>query len=227
MIVENNKYPMISPVGDSAMLIELAGTITPEINTRIHSLAYQMEKNPLKGVQEWVPGYSSLLIHYDPLISEYSVIEKWVRNCLETCADKNFQSNKEILIPVYYGGEDGPDLEFVAAYHQISKEEVVRRHTEGVYRVGMMGFTPGFAYLMGMDPVLATPRLETPRIQVPAGSVGIAGGQTGVYPLESPGGWQIIGRTDQKLFDPENPPHFLLSPGDTVRFVSCNDGRIP
>lgn len=219
MIVENKAFPMFSPVGDSALLLELDGTISPEINARVHSLSFEMGNNPLNGVCEWVPGYSSLLVIYDPMERTIAEIEHWVRDCLEASSREIVLSNKEIIIPVHYGGEYGPDLDFVAAYHHISKEEVVRRHTKGVYRVGMMGFTPGFPYLMGLDPALATPRLETPRIRVPAGSVGIAGEQTGIYPLESPGGWQIIGRTKKKLFDPENAPHFLLSPGDIVRFM--------
>jgi len=132
-----------------------------------------------------------------------------------------------VEIAVRYGGEDGPDLAFVAEYHDLNPVEVVRRHTAQTYHVGMMGFTPGFAYLMGLDPNLATPRLSTPRIVVPAGSVGIAGEQTGVYPLESPGGWRLIGRTDRTLFDPQYEPHFLFSPGDKVRFVAQEGGITP
>jgi KipI family sensor histidine kinase inhibitor len=225
MIVEDKKFPKIIPVGDSALLIELDEKITPEINARIHSLSFKMQKNPLKGIREWVPGYSSLLLIYDPIESTFDELEVWVGDYLEISLGEIVAFNKEILIPVHYGDENGPDLDFVAAYHHISTEEVVRRHTGGVYTVGMMGFTPGFPYLMGLDPALATPRLDTPRLHVPAGSVGIAGEQTGVYPLESPGGWQIIGGTDKKLFDPENPPHFLLSPGDSVRFVPVSVGN--
>lgn len=225
MTVEDKKFPLISPIGDSALLIELDEKITPEINARIHSLGYRVQKNPAAGIREWVPGYSSLLLIYDPLENSFAEIERWILDFLENSSGEIDQSNKEIIIPVHYGGENGPDLDFVAAFHHISTEEVVRRHTGGVYRVGMMGFTPGFPYLMGLDPSIATPRLDTPRVQVPAGSVGIAGEQTGVYPLESPGGWQIIGRTEKILFDPGIAPHFLLSPGDTVRFVPLNVGN--
>lgn len=226
MAVENKTFPIVSsPVGDSALIIELDEKISPEINARIHALDHQMQESPPNSVLEWVPGYSSLLVLYDPLLSTFAEIERWVLDCLETSSPEMSQSKSEILIPVRYGGENGPDLDFVAAYHKISPDEVVRRHTDRVYRVGMMGFTPGFAYLMGLDPTLATPRLETPRTQVPAGSVGIAGGQTGVYPLESPGGWQIIGRTDKKLFNPETSPYFLLSPGDSIRFIPLDDGK--
>jgi len=224
MTVENNRFPTITPVGESALLIELGEEIAPEINIRVHALDYQMQETPIKGVLERVPGYSSLLVLYDPLACKFSEIRHWVLDCLDASLSDVVRSTKEILIPVHYGGENGPDLAFVASFHQITPEEVVQRHTNGVYCVGMMGFTPGFAYLMGLDPTLATPRLDTPRTQIPAGSVGIAGVQTGVYPLDSPGGWQIIGRTDKKLFDPENAPHFLFSPGDSVRFVAVNDG---
>jgi len=227
MAIEGNRFPKISPVGDSALLIELDEKITSEINIRVHALDHQMQANPIKGVLEMVPGYSSLLVLYDPLGSTYTEIEVWVLACLDSAPPEIVQSKKEISVPVHYGGENGPDLAFVASHHHISTEEVVRRHTNRIYSVGMMGFTPGFAYLMGLDPTLATPRLGTPRTQVPAGSVGIAGGQTGIYPVQSPGGWQIIGRTDKKLFDPQNSPYFLLSPGDTVRFVPLPDGKTP
>ena len=227
MTVEEKKFPRIIPVGDSALLIELDQKITPEINAQVHALDLQMQGELLNSVLELVPGYSSILVRYDPLVSKFSEIEGWVWECLASSSGEMVQSSGEIVIPVQYGGEDGPDLDFVAKYHHLAPEEVVRRHTDQIYRVGMMGFTPGFAYLMGLDPTIETPRLDTPRTKVPAGSVGIAGAQTGVYPLESPGGWQIIGKTDKKLFDPENAPYFLLSPGDAVRFIPLIDGNNP
>lgn len=226
MAAEVKPFPKIRPAGDSALLIELDQEITPGINDRVHALDHQMHKNPLQGAREWVPGYSSMLVLYDPLKIKFTEIEGWVLESLENSSSEKIKSKKEILIPVHYGGEKGPDLDFVAVYHHMSPEEVIRKHSEVVYRVGMMGFTPGFAYLMGLDSTLATPRLETPRTHVPAGSVGIAGGQTGIYPLESPGGWQIIGRTEKKLFDPEDDPYFLLSPGDLVRFVPVDEEKI-
>jgi KipI family sensor histidine kinase inhibitor len=227
MTVEEKKFPRITPVGDSALLIELDQKITPEINAQVHALDLQMQGELLNSVLELVPGYSSILVRYDPLVSKFSEIEGWVWECLASSSGEMVQSSGEIVIPVQYGREDGPDLDFVAKYHHLTPEEVVCRHTDQIYRVGMMGFTPGFAYLMGLDPTIATPRLDTPRTKVPAGSVGIVGPQTGVYPLESPGGWQIIGRTDKKLFDPENAPYFLFSPGDAVRFIPLNDGNNP
>ena len=225
MAAENKPFPNIRPAGDSALLIELDCEITLEVNARVHALDRQMQKSPFKGVREWVPAYTSLLVHYDPLVTKYHEIEDWVLSCFENSSIETIKPEKEIIIPIHYGGEIGPDLENVAAYHQISPEEVIRKHSEVVYRVGMMGFTPGFAYLMGLDTAIATPRKDTPRMEVPAGSVGIAGGQTGIYPLVSPGGWQIIGRTEKRLFDPTAAPYFLLSPGDLVRFVPVREGK--
>jgi KipI family sensor histidine kinase inhibitor len=132
-----------------------------------------------------------------------------------------------VEIPTVYGGKDGPDLDFVAAYHHISPEDVVRIHAGAVYQVYMLGFTPGFAYLGGMDPLIAAPRLAKPRTKVPAGSVGIAGVQTGVYPLETPGGWRIIGRTPLRLFDLLAEPPVILAPGDEVRFMPVLEGEWP
>ncbi len=219
MAVENKKFPSISPVGDSAVLIELDDKISPEVNSQVHTLEKFLQENPIPGILEAVPGYSSLLVLYDPLLVSLIEIECWLQEGMHTLSIEITWSKREIVVPVHYGGDDGPDIEFVANYHHISPEEVVHRHANQVYRVGMMGFTPGFAYLMGLDPILSTPRLETPRTCVPAGSVGIAGGQTGIYPLESPGGWRIIGRTMKELYDPNEPPYFLFSPGDSVRFI--------
>jgi len=184
-----------------------------------------MQANPLRGVREWVPAYSSVLVIFDPLLVEISKVKSWLKDCLENISDIDAGKTRKLIIPVHYGGENGPDLAYVASYNHLSPGEVVRRHTAQTYHVGMMGFTPGFAYLLGLDPSLATPRLKSPRTLVPAGSVGIAGGQTGIYPLESPGGWQLIGRTEMALFDPDHPPYFLLSPGDEVQFQAVNQGR--
>jgi inhibitor of KinA len=159
-----------------------------------------------------------LLVHFDPLEFDYNHTVDLIRQHL-SAGEALAKPHRRISIPVYYGGEYGPDLAYVADYHHISVEEVIAIHSGTDYQVYMMGFMPGFPYLGGMNPAIATPRLATPRSKVPSGSVGIAGEQTGVYPLESPGGWQIIGRTPQRLFDLERDPPFLLAPGDVVRFV--------
>jgi KipI family sensor histidine kinase inhibitor len=219
-----NPFPRISPVGESAMLLELGESLDKHVNHKVHVLDDWMEKTPLNGVQARVPAYASLLVMYDPLQVTGADVKGWMEKCIENCPMGKIHATKEVEIAVRYGDEEGPDLVFVAEYHGLTPAEVVRRHTTKTYHVGMMGFTPGFAYLMGLDPDLATPRLSTPRTRVPAGSVGIAGGQTGIYPLESPGGWRIIGRTDRVMFNPEHEPPFLLSPGDKVRFVALKDG---
>lgn len=219
----SDPFPRYSPVGESALLLELSDSLIPEINDRVLDLDTWMKQSFPHGIQHWVPGYVSLLVTYDPLEIELADVEGWLWERLTSCPEAEVQAPKRVEIPVLYGGEEGPDLAHVADYHGVSPSDVIRRHTSQTYRVGMMGFTPGFAYLMGLDPDLATPRLATPRTTVPAGSVGIAGHQTGVYPLDSPGGWQLIGRTDRILFDPQHEPHFLLSPGDEVRFVAMEE----
>jgi KipI family sensor histidine kinase inhibitor len=179
--------------------------------------------DPLFGLGEAVPGYSTLLVHYDPLVLNYAEVEARVRACLISDS-VSLRQPRRVEIPVVYGGKEGPDLDFVVQHSGLSAEEVVRIHTSREYPVFLMGFTPGFPYLGGMDPAIAAPRLPTPRSRVPAGSVGIAGAQTGVYPLESPGGWRIIGRTPLRLFDPLRAEPFLLAPGDLVRFISIERG---
>jgi len=225
MTADPELFPKIQPVGETALLFEFDEGLSPFINLRVHALDTRMKDNPCQGVKEWVPAFSSMLIIYDPLVVETSVVQSWLEECFGRLIEEKAGESKKVIIPVVYGGKSGPDLAFVAAFHHLSPEEVVRRHTAQVYRVGMMGFTPGFAYLLGLDTSLATPRLKTPRTLVPAGSVGIAGGQTGIYPLESPGGWQLIGRTEITLFDSENLPYFLLSPGDEIQFLAVNQRR--
>lgn len=216
--------PFLRPAGDCALLVtfDTSGRIDLEVNRRAQGLAAALEianqADPLPGMGEAVPGYATLLVHYDSLVLDYTEVEARVRACLVDDA-VTFREPRRVDIPVVYGGEEGPDLDFVAQHSGLSAEEVVRIHADREYPVFLMGFTPGFPYLGGMDPAIAAPRLETPRSRVPAGSVGIAGEQTGVYPLDSPGGWRIIGRTLLRLFDPQRAEPFLLAPGDLVRFV--------
>jgi len=225
MTSKRKTFPRFSPVGDSALLLELDDSIHVSTNRNVHALDAWLSQSPLHGVVGRVPAYISLLILYDPLIVNYDDVKSWLDERMETCSSGEITKPKRVEIPVRYGGEDGPDLADVANYHHLSPAEVVRKHTARRYRVGMMGFTPGFAYLMGLDPELATPRLATPRTLVPAGSVGIAGDQTGIYPIDSPGGWRLIGRTDCRLFNPQRDPHFLISPGDEVCFVAQGVGE--
>jgi inhibitor of KinA len=226
----------VVPVGDAALLVSFGERIDLEINRRVHALAQRLSQEPLDGFIESVPAYCSLLVHYDPLVVDYPAVLAWVVGNVEplkplitdpTDHFPTFQTAfqpRRVEIPTVYGGEDGPDLEFVAQYHHLTPEEVIRIHSGVDYPVYMLGFTPGFAYLGGLDARIVTPRLDQPRTRIPAGSVGIAGMQTGVYPLDTPGGWRIIGRTSLRLFDPLADPPALLAPGDIVRFIPISKG---
>lgn len=197
--------------------MEFEPLISPAINQCVHALATQLAALNQHGVQEIIPAYCSLLIHYHPLETNLETVSAAVKACWPQIEHQPQPSVRCVKIPVYYAGED---LEFVAAYAQLSVPEVIARHTARAYRVYMMGFTPGFAYMGEVDEQIAAPRLEKPRTRVPAGAVGIAGKQTGIYPIESPGGWRILGYTSLKLFDLNQVEPFLLAPGDAVQFVA-------
>lgn len=211
--------PKLLKAGDSAVTIEFGDTIDIKINARVQQLRQKIERSRLEGVVELVPTYRSLTVYFDPMRIEniqvfFEKLETWAENT----QGETPKEGKVILIPVCYGGEFGPDMQTVADHTGLGEEEIVKRHTAVDYYCYMLGFTPGFAYLGGMDERLATPRLKEPRKVIPAGSVGIAGNQTGIYPIDSPGGWQLIGRTPLRLFDPENPSPFLIDAGMWVRF---------
>ncbi len=212
--------PKIIPFGDSAVLVQFGDEIDPRINQQIHALDQVLQARPLPGVLEAVPAYATLLLIYDPLQLRMDQVSAWVMAGLDRISTASHPEPRHITIPVRYGGGNGPDLEFVASYHHIHPRQVVQMHTAREYVVYMMGFSPGFPYMGRLEKALAAPRLETPRTRVPAGSVGIAGFQTGIYPIESPGGWRLIGRTSVSLFDPTADQPFLFSPGDRVRFVA-------
>jgi inhibitor of KinA len=213
------------PVGDAALLVTLGSAIDIAVNRQVHTLRQALQQDPLDGYIAAVPAYCTLLVHFDLLLTDYQQVLAWVKARAAFLLDAVVLTPRRIEIPVVYGGKAGPDLDFVADYHHIAVEEVVRIHSSVIYQVYMLGFTPGFAYLGGMDFAIATPRLPKPRTQVPAGSVGIAGEQTGVYPLETPGGWRIIGGTPLRLFDPLAEPPVLLAPGDEVRFIPIRIGE--
>jgi inhibitor of KinA len=211
----------IKPLGDSALLISFGEVIDDEVNARIHAVARAIEGRDFEWLTEVVPAYSSLAVIFDPLRATFEEVKNAVVPLLNASAE-TFEGRK-IEIPVLYGGEYGPDIEFVAQYNGLSVEDVIGIHSGKTYRVHFLGFLPGFAYLSPVDERIATPRLEKPRLKVPAGSVGIAGRQTGIYPLESPGGWQIIGRTPLRLFNPAREQPTLLQPGDEVKFVPIDE----
>lgn len=203
------------------LLVELGAAIDPVINERAIVLAGRIRARGARGVRDVVPGYCTLGIHYDPLQTDLAALEHTIADEFASVASIAAIGEREIIeIPVEYGGEGGPDLAAVADFAGCSEADVIARHTARIYRVYMLGFVPGFAYMGLVDPSIAAPRHRVPRERVPAGSVGIAGGQTGVYPVDSPGGWQLVGRTSTLVFDARRTPPSLLAPGDLVRFVA-------
>lgn len=206
--------------GESGIVVEFGTDIDPTINTRVHQLARRIQSQYPQLVEAVVPTYRSLLVCFDPLqISRGDLMTKIEKISAEQDSDSAKESSgSTVVIPTCYGGNFGPDLDFVARHNNISTDEVIRIHTSTAYRIYMMGFTPGFPYLGGMSGKIAAPRLEKPRTRIPAGSVGIAGTQTGLYPVESPGGWQLIGRTPLKVFNSGSRSPFLYSAGDFLQF---------
>ncbi|MDU6773400.1 MAG: 5-oxoprolinase subunit PxpB [Veillonella parvula] len=218
--------PTISPVGDCAISIDFGQAIDPKINRQIRQAIEQIKLLQLDGIIELVPTYCALLVQYDAMVYSYSDICRILEPTLqESVTDSANELVTIVEIPTVYGGEFGPDLGFVASYNHLSEAEVVSIHSGTDYLVYMLGFIPGFTYLGGMDPRIATPRLSSPRTLIPAGSVGIAGEQTGTYPSDSPGGWQIIGRTPVTMYDMSKEQAALLQAGDYVRYVSIDENE--
>ena len=208
----------VHPVGDSALLAVFEQRVAPEIGAAVAALNTRVLAANIPGVGETVPAFASLMVTYDPLTTDYDTVAAAVQKLADAPdADGAAESGKLVTIPVCYGGEFGPDLPFVAQHAGLSEEEVIALHAGRDYRIYMLGFLPGFPYLGGLDERLFTPRLPTPRTAIPAGAVGIGGEQTGIYPIASPGGWQLIGRTPLKLFDPEVGT-LPYAAGDRIRF---------
>jgi inhibitor of KinA len=211
-------FPTFATLGDRALVVHLGDQIDAPTFRAVRSLAMKLEAAPPNGMLESVPAFTTVAIYYDPL----RISEGELRSCVSGLAatlDLTPEPEPRIVeIPVCYGGEFGSDLEFVAEHAGLVPNEVLRIHTQADYLVHMIGFAPGFPYLGGMSPRIAAPRRGSPRLKIPVGSVGIAGDQTGIYPLETPGGWQLIGRTPLALFRPEQDPPTLLQAGDIVRF---------
>lgn len=217
--------PRLCTAGDHALLVEFGDSIDPEINSRVRNLKQVIEINEISGVVETVPAYCSLLVYFNPLLISFSKLKSILQKLSTRQVEIYVYQPKLIEIPVVYGNEFGPDLEYVAGYNNLSTQEVVQIHTGTNYLIYMLGFIPGFPYLGGMSVRIATPRLETPRLCIPAGSVGIAETQTGIYPAESPGGWRIIGRTPLRLFDTQSDQPSSLHAGDYIAFVSVSSAE--
>lgn len=211
--------PKIVALGDSAILVRLGDEIDLKTNQHVHALANLLATSSISGIIETVPAYATLLVHYDPLILSFAQIKDHLRAKISQAEVTTSRQPRRVEVPVRYGGESGPDLESVASHCGLHVEDVIRIHSEMIYTVYMMGFTPGYPYMGKLDDALVTPRLDTPRTRVPAGTVAIAGSQTGIYSIESPGGWNLIGWTPLKLFDLESDSPFLFSPGDEVKFI--------
>lgn len=210
------------PCGDQAVTVEWGSTIDEHINRQVHAFARKVEALSHPAITEVVPTYRSATVHYRPEVLSYEELKHLLAPPAQGSAEEA-EELSVVEIPVCYGGEYGPDLLEVAQHCSLTPEEVIARHTAPTYRIYMLGFTPGFPYLGGMDPSIAAPRRKEPRIHIPAGSVGIAGEQTGVYPIVSPGGWQLIGRTPLRLFDPQKEQPILLSAGAGIRFVPIDE----
>lgn len=221
---------MIEALGDAALLVRLDDRAGLEVNRRVHALTRRLRAAAPPWLQDCVPAYASLAIYFDPSMMTggdcQAVVTRWLQPII-AAPELPFDPRASRLeeIPVCYGGEHGPDLDDVAHACGLDKAEVVALHTQPEYTVAMLGFSPGFGYLLGLDPQLEVARTATPRVRVPAGSVGIGGSQTGVYPDEGPGGWRLIGRTPHALFDVRRKWPSTLVPGDRVRFVAIDAAR--
>jgi len=212
----------IVPAGDSVLVVEFEERIDPAVNAKTIACAEAIQAAAIRGVRDVVPTYRSVAVYFDPLHTDTDALVERITHDAEASAPAARAAQDPIRIPVCYGGDLGPDLAHVAAFAKLTEDEVVRLHSSSTYRVFMLGFVPGFAYLGLVDQRIAIPRHSTPRVRVPSGSVGVAGVQTGIYPAETPGGWQLIGRTPVKPFDPSREQPFLMKAGDAVEFYAID-----
>ncbi|MGM7636040.1 5-oxoprolinase subunit PxpB [Bacillus sp. Hm123] len=213
----------IIPLGDRAVTVRLGDEISMDVHRKVRAFTRHLEIEKWPGVEEWVPSFAAITIYYDPLQISLQKLKERILEDIEKIAHEEEKEPRLLRIPVLYGGESGPDLKGVAAFHQLDVEEVIKLHTEPEYIVYMIGFAPGFPYIGGLSERLYTPRKETPDLHIPAGSVAIGGQQTGVYPIQSPGGWHVIGRTPWDLFNPKQQPPSLLHAGDKIKFVAIDE----
>jgi 5-oxoprolinase (ATP-hydrolysing) subunit B len=214
--------PRILPCGDTALAVEFGTEVDPRLNARVLALDGRLAGIP--GLVEAVPTYRSLLVHYDPVATDFATLSAALLDRARDLPDEP-REGRLWRVPVVYGGAFGIDLEAVAARHGIGPDELVRRHAAPTYRVYMIGFVPGYAYLGGLDPSIATPRRESPRLKVPAGTISIGGIQAVVASIEAPSGWHLLGRTPVRTFMPGRDPVFLIAAGDRVRFEPVEAAR--
>lgn len=217
------KKAKILTAGDSALLIEFEQKIAPEINAQITAFVHLLKEQHIEGVTDLIPAFASLLINYDPRVIGYKDLKARIEELLKIEVSEEAGEARVFEIPVCYGGEYGPDIANIAENAGLSEQEVIDIHCSKDYLIYMLGFLPGFVYLGGLDERIHTPRLANPRISIPAGSVGIAASQTGIYPLNSPGGWQLLGMTPVKTYDPERETPILVEAGDYIRFVPVTE----
>lgn len=225
----------LSPMGDLAIVVELGTDIELDTHVKVRQVADVLEGNPFAWMSEYVPAFTTVTVFYNPIdvlnmedirlgIQPYDYVAEKIGNLLDQLPEKGkVVEARKVEIPVLYGGEFGPDLEYVAEHNQLTPDEVIDLHTGADYLVYMIGFAPGFPYIGGMSEKIAAPRKASPRMKIPAGTVGIAGEQTGVYPIETPGGWQLIGRTPVRLFRPEQKEPSFLHAGDKIRFKAITE----
>jgi inhibitor of KinA len=229
---------VIKPLGDSALIVQFGDELNPTIHQKVQAFSTLLNTIPFDGFVESVPAFTNITIYYNPVVVHHSIMNNFylchsrttpfqkvssvVNELLQQIDVKEVFEGRLVEIPVLYGGEYGPDLNDVASYHKISAEDVIQIHTKNECLVYMLGFAPGFPFMGGMDERIATPRKENPRLSIVPGSVGIAGKQTGIYPLETPGGWQIIGRTPLDLFQPDLTPPTLLKASDRIKFFQIS-----
>lgn len=209
--------------GDTGLLVEFGEGIDPKVNAKVRAMTRALEKETPAGVREIIPTYRSLLVVYDPATTNPKTLCPLIEQVENSLKTLDMEPVKIVEIPVCYGGEFGPDMKNVQTPHALTRDQVIQRHSAPAYLIYMVGFTPGFPFLGGLDATLYTPRLTTPRMCVPQGSVGIANNQTGMYPIASPGGWQIIGRTPLKLFAPNRSNPFLYKAGDKIKFIPISE----
>ncbi|OZI12395.1 hypothetical protein CD798_16820 [Bacillaceae bacterium SAOS 7] len=213
----------IIPLGDRAVTVRLGDEISSDVHRKVRAFTRGLAIEKWPGVEEWVPSFAAVTLYYEPLQTNFQTLKERILEEIEKIVYEEEREPRLLHIPVLYGGESGPDLQEVAAFHHLEVEDVIRLHTEPEYVVYMIGFAPGFPYIGGLSKQLYTPRKETPNLHIPAGSVAIGGQQTGVYPIQSPGGWHVIGRTPWDLFHLKHQPPSLLHAGDKIKFVAVDE----